>query len=101
MFNIIDWKSGMKIYFIVRKNDDFQQTEFDRRQRKQLLPDVTCWVISPEDLIIAKLLWIQKLFSQQQLDDIKNIIHDCPNLDVRYVKEWIRTLQLNDFRLSF
>lgn len=101
MFNIIDWKSGMKIDFIVRKNDDFQRMEFDRRQRREILPDVTCWVISPEDLIVAKLLWIQKLFSQQQLDDIKNLIHDCPNLDIIYVKQWIKKLQLNDFRLAF
>ena len=100
MFNVIDWKSGMKIDFIVRKNDDFQRTEFSRRQQKRILPDVICWVISPEDLIVAKLLWIQQLFSQQQIDDIKNVIHDCPSLDKTYVSDWIKRLELNDFGLT-
>lgn len=100
MFNVIDWESGMKIDFIVRKNDDFQRVEFGRRQRKRILPDVICWVISPEDLIIAKLLWIQQLFSQQQIDDIRNVIHDCPKLDKVYVNDWIKRLELNDFGLT-
>ncbi|GAB4033665.1 nucleotidyl transferase AbiEii/AbiGii toxin family protein [Spirosoma gilvum] len=97
MFNIIDWKSGMKIDFIIRKNDAFQQTEFERRQRKEILATINCWVISPEDLIVAKLLWVQQLYSQQQIDDIRNILHDYPTLDTLYIESWIRTLQLNDF----
>jgi len=99
MFNVIDWKSGMKIDFIIRKNDDFQRTEFARRQRKKVLDQVDCWIISPEDLIIAKLLWIQQLYSQQQVDDIKNVMYDYPGLDKVYVAHWIKQLQLNDFNL--
>ena len=99
MFNIIDWKSGMKVDFIIRKNDEFQKAEYERRQRKEILDTIDCWVISPEDLIVAKLLWIQQLYSQQQIDDIKNILHDCPALDKTYIVSWIGTLQLNDFRL--
>lgn len=99
MFNVIDWKSGMKIDFIIRKNDAFQRTEFERRQRKTVLLGVDCWVISPEDLVLAKLLWIQQLYSQQQTDDIKNILHDCPALDRLYIVDWIRKLRLNDFNL--
>ncbi|GAB4015913.1 nucleotidyl transferase AbiEii/AbiGii toxin family protein [Spirosoma koreense] len=99
MFNIIDWKSGMKIDFIIRKNDDFQQTEFERRQRKTVLANVDCWIISPEDLIIAKLMWIQELQSQQQLDDIKNLLYDYPLLDKSYVTGWVKKMQLNDFGL--
>ena len=99
MFNVIDWKSGMKIDFIVRKNDPFQQVEFNRRQRKTVLANIDCWIISPEDLIIAKLLWIQQLYSQQQTDDIKNLMYDLPTLDKSYVKSWISKLRLNDFGL--
>ena len=99
MFNVIDWKSGMKIDFIVRKNDNFQRTEFERRQRKTVLAGVDCWVISPEDLILAKLLWIQNLYSQQQIEDIKNVIHDYPALDRAYITQWCTRLGLNDFDL--
>lgn len=44
-------------------------------------------------------LWIQQLYSQQQVDDIKNIMHDYLALDKVYIMEWIKKLQLNDFDL--
>lgn len=99
MFNVIDWHSGMKVDFIVRKNDEFQQTEFSRRLRKTILDTIDCWIISPEDLILAKLLWIQQLYSQQQLDDIKNVMLDYPALDMAYIIGWIEKLQLTPFDL--
>jgi hypothetical protein len=99
MFNIIDWHSGMKVDFIVRKNDEFQQTEFSRRLRKTILHTIECWIISPEDLILAKLLWTQQLYSQQQVEDIKNVILDYPALDKAYIIDWIKKLQLTTFGL--
>ncbi len=99
MFNVIDWHSGMKVDFIVRKNDEFQQTEFARRLRKTILDTIACWIISPEDLILAKLLWIQQLYSQQQVDDIKNVMLDYPALDKAYIIGWIKKLQLTTFDL--
>ncbi len=99
MFNVIDWKSGMKIDFIIRKDDDFQRAEFERKQKKKVLANVDCWIISPEDLIIAKLLWVQQLYSQQQVDDIKNVMYDYSPLDTTYIVGWVKQLRLNDFGL--
>ena len=97
MFNVIDWTLGGKVDFIVRKEDAFQQAEFIRKVRMPVFPDFDCWVISPEDLVIAKLLWIQELFSERQLDDIRNIIRDYKPLDREYVSGWIAQMKLNDF----
>ncbi|MBC8153636.1 MAG: nucleotidyl transferase AbiEii/AbiGii toxin family protein [Bacteroidetes bacterium] len=99
MFNVIDWASGMKIDFILQKDDLFQQTEFQRRVRIPVFPAFECWVISPEDLILAKLMWIQQVFSEQQLIDVRSVIRDYPALDRTYITGWIDQLRLNDFNL--
>lgn len=99
MFNVIDWESGFKMDFIIRKENPFHQSEFSRKHRKTILGDVEGWVISPEDLIIAKLLWIQEIFSEQQVRDIRNLLTDNTQLDIPYVKYWITTLALTDFNL--
>ncbi len=54
--------------------------------------------VSPEDLMITRLIWIQQIFSEQQLLDINNLIRDYPALDREYVINWIRQLGLNDFK---
>lgn len=99
MFNVIDWTTGGKIDFIIRKDDAFGQSEFVRRVRMPILDDFFCWVISPEDLVLAKLAWIQDVFSDRQLDDIKNLIRDYKPLDRVYVRKWIAQMGLNDFNV--
>lgn len=99
MFNVIDWTLGGKIDFIVRKEDAFQETEFARRAWLPISPNFNCWVISPEDLVVAKLLWIQELYSERQLEDIKNVMRDYPALDRHYISDWIFRMKLNDFKL--
>ena len=98
-FNVIDWTLNGKIDFIIRRDDAFQQTEFSRRVRLTVLDDFDCWVISAEDLVLAKLIWIQELFSDRQLDDIRNIIRDYKALDRAYVADWIARLKLTDFNI--
>lgn len=54
MFKIIDLKSGWKIDLIIRKSRAFSVEEFQRR-RKVTLGGRDFFVVSPEDLIVAKL----------------------------------------------
>lgn len=60
MFNIIKSKGGFKIDFILVKNDEYSLQAFQNR-----VPLIDygepIFVISLEDLIIAKLKWIQDL----------------------------------------
>jgi hypothetical protein len=99
MFNIIDWTYGFKIDFIVKKVNPFQESEFARRERKAISDNLSCYVISAEDLVIAKLIWIQELFSEQQTIDISNLLTQQPTIDRVYIRDWVDKLNLNDFGL--
>lgn len=97
MFNIIDHKSGYKADFIILKNDPFRQAEFVRRKEIQFL-DMNISVVSPEDLLISKIIWIQDIQSAVQAEDIKTI-YGLDDLDRVYINEWVQKLKLNTFAL--
>src|SRR5882757_2161989 len=83
MFNIIDHASGYKADFIILNNDLFRQEEFNRRVQMDYFGKVI-YVVSPEDLLISKIIWIQDLQSAQQKEDIKNLA-SVDNLDWPYI----------------
>ena len=58
----------------------------------------TIYVVSPEDLLISKLIWIQDLQSAVQIEDIKNLVV-IDNLDWDYISKWIKHLKLRTFDL--
>jgi len=97
MFNVIDFESGFKIDFIVRKNTDFHVNEFNRRILSNAYGFQT-WIVSIEDLVISKIKWIQELQSDTQINDINNLIRN-PNVDMEYVKQWCKEMNLNTFNL--
>jgi hypothetical protein len=96
-FNVIDHETGFKLDFILRKDTEYFRLAFDRRKKFREF-DTDLWVISPEDLIIAKILWIQQLQSEKQMDDIRNLLMS-PDLDLEYLKPWCKNLKLNTFDL--
>ena len=61
MFNIIDNETNYKADFVVLKDDPFRQEEFKRRLKVAYFGK-TVYVVSPEDLLISKLIWI-KIFN--------------------------------------
>lgn len=97
MFNIIDTNSGFKIDFVLKKNFEYRVVEFQRKRRASVL-GVDAWLVSPEDLIISKLLWIQDLYSDRQAGDIKSLL-PVPNLDLHYIRKWSKELNLKTFNL--
>ena len=97
MFNIIDHVSGYKADFVTLKNNAFRQEEFSRRVQMDFY-DKTIYVVSPEDLLISKLIWIQDYQSPVQMEDIKNLI-EFEGLDMEYISKWINRLKLNTFAL--
>ncbi len=97
MFNIIKSKGGFKIDFILVKNDEYSRQAF---QNRISLTDYgePIFVISLEDLIIAKLKWIQDLYSERQYSDIKNLLSgNTPNLE--YINLWTEKMKLNTYKL--
>lgn len=95
MFNIIDHKSSYKADFMILKQEIYRLTEFERRKKISFL-DMDIAVVSPEDLIISKIIWIQETKSALQMEDIKALC-EMSGLDFVYIKHWITSLKLNTF----
>ncbi|MEJ7676924.1 MAG: hypothetical protein WKG06_03415 [Segetibacter sp.] len=97
MFNIIDHASGFKADFVILKNEPFRQTEFDRRAEVDFF-GIPVYIVTAEDLLLSKLIWIQEIQSNIQMEDIKNLT-TVKSLDWGYINNWIKNLKLNTFGL--
>jgi len=97
MFNIISNETGFKIDFIVLKPDEYSQVAFKRKKLLNL-EDVPLYVIAIEVLIIAKLKWIQQLYSERHFTDIENLLLN-ETIDQTYLLFWRDNLKLNTFGL--
>lgn len=97
MFNVIDFETGYKLDFIVLKSDPFRQLEFSRRLRSEAF-GFPVWLVRAEDLILSKLIWIQTLYSDRQIEDIKHLLA-IEALDRNYISQWVNRLELNTFKL--
>lgn len=97
MFNIIVPEEDLKFDFIIRKNSEYHIAEFNRKIRTSFL-GIDLWVVSQEDLVIAKLLWIQVLESSLQKDDITKLLQK-KDIDLEYIHTWCRKLQLKTYGL--
>ncbi|WP_309335839.1 hypothetical protein [Mucilaginibacter sp.] len=97
LFNVIDHQSGYKADFVVLKNSEYRLTEFERK-RKMNFYGTDIYVVSAEDLLLSKLIWIQDWQAAVQMEDIKNLV-SLPNLEHEYIDHWIKKLNLNTFDL--
>ncbi len=84
-----------KQIFIILKNEPFRQTEFERRIKIDF-EGTEIYIVSPEDLLLSKLIWIQQLQSPIQMEDIQNLAL-VQNLDWGYIRTWLNALKLNTF----
>ncbi len=91
MFNMLHHETIVKVDCVVRKDDEFQKQSFDRRE-KITFAGIDLWVISKEDLIIAKLNWAKDTKSEMQMRDVASIIRNGYNED--YVIAWVKKLGL-------
>lgn len=94
MFNVIHKECVIKIDFILGKNSEFQEMSFTRR-KKAVIENTAVWLISLEDLILAKLLWVKDSFSELQIKDVRNLIQTNPGLDWKYLEKWVGQLGLD------
>ncbi len=97
MFNVIDNNSGFKIDIILLKDSEYTLKAFEhRRPYNDLGFDV--YVTSLEDLIIAKIQWIQQIFSERQVNDVQMLLRN-KNVNYEYINHWCNKLKLNTFNL--
>ncbi len=95
MFNVIFFEKVMKIDFIVRKNSTYRSLEFSRRQKMDFC-GFSVFVVSPEDLIISKLIWAKDAQSSLQLQDARNLYHHLNDLDRIYLDKWTAKLGIRN-----
>lgn len=95
-FNVIDYATGWKVDFIIPPFEEFNIEEFERRQIVQV-GDLQLSVVSPEDIVIAKLLWARAGRSERQLEDAATVVRfQAERLDRAYVERWVRRLELEE-----
>lgn len=86
-FNFIDGATGVKVDFFVIGRRPFDQSQLDRRMAQHILGN-RVYFVSPEDLILSKLLWVQLGESAKQREDIESILKMQKKLDWKYLKKW-------------
>lgn len=86
-FNFIDPETGLKVDFWITKDSERAKVEFKRRIVKKI-GSQKIYFISPEDLILNKLLWYEKSLSDRHLEDVESIFKiQGKNLDIEYLKK--------------
>jgi hypothetical protein len=93
MFNIVDFRKGLKADLIFLKPRPFSQTEFTRRQRLTAFGS-QIWAASAEDVILSKLEWAKIGDSDRQYRDAFAVAAmQRELLDLEYLRHW--AVQLN------
>ncbi len=100
MFNIILNETLFKVDIVLLdENNDYEKQKFTRRI-KMSFQGKEIYVISPEDLIISKLIWSNIAGgSERQLKDCESVWKiNQENIDIGYINKWIEALNLrNEF----
>lgn len=95
MFNLINNRYILKIDFILLKDEAIHCEGFKRR-KKVTVDGFEVWMISPEDLVIQKLLWAKDSRSEMQIRDVGNMVRICSEMDMRYLGKWLDELGLKE-----
>jgi len=108
-FNFIHPQTGLKVDFWVEKDiekyylsqyqdsearvsSQFEKIKLQRRIPKKI-EDQKVYFISPEDLILSKLIWYKQGQSEQQLRDIESVLKVSKSeIDMDYIKNWAERL---------
>lgn len=95
-FNAIHGATGTKVDFWPTTDRPADATRLARR-RRETISGVPCWILSPEDTILAKLEWIKKAPSERQRSDVADILAvQADQLDLDYLRDWAGRLGVRD-----
>lgn len=94
-FNVIESEYGIKADFFVSDKTEYRKLEIIRGKLKKLDGKMIRFV-TPEDLIISKLIWFKEGQSTRQLEDSISVIDVQKKLDKTYLNSWINKLGLNE-----
>jgi|SRR6185436_12755674 len=95
-FNIIDPALGLKIDFWPLKDDAYSKEQFARRRQVTLFGRLV-WMLTAEDIILAKLLWSKMSPSELQMRDVVSVWKaQQATLDLDYLRTWAARLSVGD-----
>lgn len=84
-----------KVDFIIRKDTEFSSVAFERRKRVHG-SEINADVVSPEDLVLTKLVWASETGSDRQLRDVAGVVELAEHLDREYIVRWAGRLGVLD-----
>jgi hypothetical protein len=89
----------IKVDLFPRRTGGFDDAEFSRRRKLELVPGRKLWVKSPEDSVLRKLRWYRDggEVSGQQWRDVEELMRiNARTLDHEYLKSWATSLGVGD-----
>jgi hypothetical protein len=100
-FSLIHLTTMFKVDVFISRRRPFDEQQLSRRVPTQIRSDSerSVWVLSPEDVILAKLDWFRQggEVSERQWRDIVGVLlSQQGKLDVSYLREWATNLGLSD-----
>lgn len=89
-FNFIEPEFNLKVDFFVKDNSPYNKLKIQRRIKQDIFGQGV-YFVSPEDLILSKLLWAKDSESYKQYADIKTVLKNNKlKLDFRYLNNWAK-----------
>lgn len=101
-FNVISYKTSLKIDVFIPKQDEFDKVELTRIRQRSLGREEGARlynVSSPEDIVLRKIEWYKAGggVSDRQWDDILNVLKNrADSLDLSYMSRWADRLGISD-----
>ena len=100
-FNLIHYETAFKVDIFIRKLRAFDQMQLERRRTSVIAtdPEQSVYVVSPEDIILAKLEWYRLggEVSDRQWRDILGVLKTrSGELDLAYMHQWAKELKVED-----
>jgi hypothetical protein len=100
-FNVVHFETSFKIDLFVQGSDEFEQQLLTRSRRLRLSPtgqrDLS--VVSPEDIVLLKLVWFRETggTSDRQWGDVVGVLGVQRNtLDRGYLASWAKKLGVEE-----
>lgn len=100
-FNLVHYETAFKVDIFIRKTRPFDQMQLERRETSIIAtdPEQSVYVVSPEDIILAKLEWYRLggEVSDRQWRDILGVLKTrAGELDLSYLRKWANELNVSD-----
>ncbi|MBI5219273.1 MAG: hypothetical protein HY958_10125 [Bacteroidia bacterium] len=97
MFNLLDTTEGDKVDFWLLTDSPFDLSRFKRKYTEKII-GLEIKISSPEDTILAKLLWAKLSGgSEKQFTDALRVYEvQYEKMEHSYIEDWVARLQLNE-----